>query len=129
MKVHGSNRLTLRNRRFLRSYDPPAGIDKQVVITPHFTETNLNRGAESQEQPVRDVQVSEPAQEQLENGDQRSDEHERTVVVTEPSAVPLAPSRPDVPESERVIRCSSRSNKGKTEKYGDFVTGKDIDKL
>ena len=28
IKVHGSNRLTLRNRRFVRSYDPPAGLDK-----------------------------------------------------------------------------------------------------
>ena len=33
VKVHGSNRLTLRNRRFLRSYDPPSGIDKQMVPT------------------------------------------------------------------------------------------------
>ena len=28
IKVHGSNRLTLRNRRFLRSYDPPAGFEQ-----------------------------------------------------------------------------------------------------
>ena len=28
IKVHGSNRLTLRNCRFLRSYDPPTGLDK-----------------------------------------------------------------------------------------------------
>ena len=105
------------------------------MIPPNFTETNLNTGAESQEQPVDDVQVTEPAREQLEsqvsqeNRGQRSDEHERTIGDTEPSAVPLAPSRPDVPGSERVIRCSSRSNKGRTEKYGDFVTGQDIDKL
>ena len=135
VKVHGSNRLTLRNRRFLRSYDPPAGVDRQVVMTPHFAETGLNRGAGSQEQPVRDVQVSGPVQEQLEghidddNRDQMSEGHENTDIVTEPYVVPLAPNRPDVQGSKRSVRCSSRSNKGKTEKYGDFVTGKDIDKL
>ena len=57
------------------------------------------------------------------------DEQDKTVVVTEPSDIPLAPNMPDAHRSERVIRCSSCSNKGRTDKYGDYVTGEDIDKL
>ena len=135
IKVHGSNRLTLRNRRFLRSYDPPAGLDKQVVLTPHYEETSLNKGAGSREQPVSDVQVSLPVQEQLESQvddeyrGQRNDEQEKTVVVTEPSDVPLVPIVPDVQRPERVVRCSGSSNKGRTDRYGDYITGEDIEKL
>ena len=36
------------------------------MMTPHFAETGLNRGAGSQEQPVCDVQVSGLVQEQSE---------------------------------------------------------------
>ena len=43
VKVHGSNRLTQRNRRFLRAYDPPAGL--QFRIPSAIPETSLNKGA------------------------------------------------------------------------------------
>ena len=44
VKVHGSNRLTKRNRRFLRAYDPPTG---QGLVVPSPDQTvSLNKGAE-----------------------------------------------------------------------------------
>ena len=63
------------------------------------------------------------------NRGQSNDEQEKTVVVTEPSDVPLVPVVPDVQRPERVIRCSGRSNKGRTDRYGDYITGEDIEKL
>ena len=119
VKVHGSNRLTRRNRRFLRAYDPPAGL--QFRIPSALPETSLNKGAgdvgrghvqvdDAQRQPLGDV----------------SAEDERDMPTAEENGPSVCDTNGDscAPQAEEIgLRRSARSNKGKSTRLKDFVTG------
>ena len=60
VRVHGSNRLTLRNRKFLRSYDPPASVQRQIVLSPYEQIGTLNKGAGKSVRGTASVQDTLP---------------------------------------------------------------------
>ena len=150
VKVHGSNRLTLRNRRFLRPYDPSASLGKQVIFPPHFQNTDMNKGAGKQKKSTEDVHVPLPAQEpqevvpravnpesdevgsdvqdQVLQGDRQADAGVRDgPLVAGP--MPAAVQGQVGPQPQAMVRRSSRSNKGETSRFKDFITGGDIEEL
>ena len=140
VKIHGSNRLTLRNRRFLRAYDPPASIDERLLSSPNLEDQEypMNTGAGKQTRPVDDVHFSIPGH----GGPEPR-------VVSEPNVgVPSAPisepvthdvnlavdpirpaSQVSSPEQEAGVRRSSRANKGKTSVFKDYLTEDEIGML
>ena len=54
----------MRNRRFLRAYDPPANINQRLVFSPGLEDRaySMNKGAGKQMRPVEDVHFSIPNQ-------------------------------------------------------------------
>ena len=156
VKVHGSNRLTLRNRRFLRAYDPPASINKHFTFSPSHEdqEYSMNKGAGNQSRPADDVHFSIPSDSSEHDHDRvlpreisepnvttpSAPNPEPTIHVDEPAVEPVRPvavehdppairvgSSP--PRQEAGIRRSSRATKGKTSMYKDYLTGNEIGEL
>ena len=133
VKVHGSNRLTLRNRRFLRAYDPPASIDERLLSSPNLEDQEypMNTGAGKQTRPGDDVHFSIPSY-----GGQESESSEGVpcVPISEPithdddiAADPVRPASPvSPPRREAEVRRSSRVNKGKTSMFKDYLTGDEM---
>ena len=156
VKVHGSNRLTLRNRRFLRAYDPPANINKHFIFSPSHEdqEYSMNKGAGNQSRPADDVHFSIPSDSTERDRDRvlpretsesnvtapSAPNPEPTIHVDKPAVEPVRPvtvehDPPAVrvgsspPRQEAGIRRSSRATKGKTSMYKDYLTGNEIGEL
>ena len=153
VKVHGSNRLTIRNRQFLRSYDLPANLGKQNVSSPDLQQPYMNKGAGKQKDSMEDVHVHVPPPAQgipeprevsrgsvdRVQGETSSDLENRvyqgsgqTAVQRDPLAIepgPPAVQEPVMPQPQPSVRRSSRANKGETSRYKDFVTGEDVEEL
>ena len=153
VKVHGSNRLTLRIRQFLRSYDLPANLGKQNVSSPDLQQPYMNKGAGKQKDSMEDVHVHVPPPAQgipeprevsrgsvdRDQGETSSDLENQvyegsgqTAAQRDPLAIepgPPAVQEPVIPQPQPSVRRSSRSNKGETSRYKDFVTGEDVEEL
>ena len=153
VKVHGSNRLTLRNRRFIRPYDPPAGLGKQFGFPSDLQNTDMNKGAGKQRKSTEDVHVPVPVNETLgpqelsqRNVDPRSDEVSSDMqdqvhyddgqadagtqggqAATGPRPVTAQGQVGLQPPAE--VRRSGRSNKGETSRFKDFIIGEEVEEL
>ena len=153
VKVHGSNRLTLRNRRFLRAYDPPANINQRLVFSPGLEDRaySMNKGAGKQMRPVEDVHFSIPNQ-GVSDPDivtSRDIREPSEVVPGDPSPEPIVHDAGPVggpgeqvdrerdqpavqvspPRQEAGVRRSNRINKGETNKYKDYLMGDEVEKF
>ena len=146
IRVHGSNRLTLRNRKFLRCYDPPDSVGKQIVLSPYETTNTLNKGAGKSVSVSENVQDTVPDKEPQALITNQEDDSiaipnhisGENIIETSPvKPVPVrsnvtesvVPPRSNVIQSETPLRRSSRQNKGETKKFDDYVTGEDLKKL
>jgi len=140
VKVHGSNRLTLRNRRFLRAYDPPASIDERLLSSPNLEgqEYPMNMGAGKQARPVDDVHFSIPGHGGPESrvtsessaGVPSAPISEHVTDDADPAVDPVRPaSQVSPPRQEAEVRRSSRVNKGKTNVFKDYLTGDEMGML
>ena len=143
VKVHGSNRLTRRNRRFLRAYDPPT--DQTIVVPTPDQTVSLNRGAvREMGDGSQGVQVGIPQSSVQEHDIQIRTGDDNEYLVSEPR--PILPcdneqwssqaedvTRSPIGNSDRGpgiegVRRSGRSNKGESTKFKDFLTGNEYEK-
>ena len=145
VKVHGSNRLTRRNRRFLRAYDPPTG---QTIVVPTPDQTvSLNRGAvREMGYGSQGVQVGMPQTSVQEHDVQIRTGDDNEYLVSDPRPIPCDNEQrsSQAQQAEDVIRSpignndrgpgiegvrrSGRSNKGESAKFKDFLTGNEYEK-
>ena len=130
VKVHGSNRLTKLNRRFLRAYDPPTG---QGLVVPSPDQTvSLNKGAAGKMgdgfQSVQ-VGVGMPQSSGQEHDEQIrvGDDNEQQSNHAEDIARSPIGNNNMCPGSEGV-RKSGRANKGESTRFKDFLTGTEYEK-
>ena len=138
IKIDGSNRLTRRNRRFLRaykpavSYDPVPNIamDEDEVPEPDWGARGignrskpgepLSSGPDEHVVPPGTVADSTPL---VENSSRRlQDDAGGTMPCT-----PVRSPGPIAPVLKSVIRKSERANRGKTSRFEDFITGQGLE--
>ena len=140
VRVHGSNRLTLRNRKFLRSYDPPASAGRQIVLSPYEQNNTLNKGAGKSVRDTASVQDTMPRPDPgqvIATGDneQLSNDSEQGYSDSEPSLEVQTVPNPSqqvgytLPVPEPPVRRSSRQNKGETKRFDDYITGENLEKI
>ena len=156
VKVHGSNRITRRNRKFLRAYDPSEGV--QLVIPSFNSDSSLNKGAGD---VVSDsVQVEKPHHQVYKDivptdlnrhvppVENESPIMGRNIPFVESERQPIGlevdsqPHRavqgnPVLPDdnSDRCppaatnigLRRSTRANRGESSKFKDFLTGSEYE--
>ena len=140
VKVNGSNRLTKRNRRFLRVYEPA------FPVTADFKPID-DEPSEQGDIPASDWGARVP----LPNSSDPVDvdyapapvlrDNERQAVYTQQESEPvnniprvspetvvnMSPEEPAQREPVIPVRRSTRATKGQTSKFEDFVTGQDFD--
>ena len=142
VKIDGSNRLTRRNRRFLRAYKPAVSYDPvpHVAIGEDIGEAPGSdwgaRGVVTRSQasgPLSSAPGESVVPPMIVDDDsallEDSNSGSRDVVdEAEPSVdVPVVSPRRTVPVSETIVRKSGRANKGKTLRYEDYVVGQELD--
>ena len=139
IKVDGSNRLTRRNRRFLRAYKPAVSydlvpnvnMDEDEIPEPDWGARGVgNRSKPSEplssgpgEHVVPPAVVSDSLP-SLENSSRRLQDDNAG------ETMPCIPDRspgPTVPVSKTVVRKSARANRGKTSRFEDFITGQGLE--
>ena len=129
--MSGSNRLTRRNRKFLRAYEP--GLENKLnVRNDKYARTPLvsDWGAEGYIPSSSDM-VDVPQQPVLREDDgqiteqQHVDERDHVTPGTEVSKDDIV-SRT---EPVTIPRRSARSSKGKTSKFDDYVTGQGVEDI
>ena len=128
VKVSGSNRLTRRNRRFLRAYTPAATQERMIVPVEQRDEKDKDAesawGARDHVLPSSDSTSPTDSSQMLPLTSQepilsKSQDHSKA------SVQPLASS-----QSQGVsLRRSSRSTKGKTTRFDDCITGEEMEAL
>ena len=142
VKIDGSNRLTRRNRRFLRAYKPAVSYDP----VPHVAIDEDIGEAPGSDWGARDVVTRSQASGPLSSAPgesvvppmivdddsallEDSNSGSRDVVdEAEPSVdVPVVSPRRTVPVSETIVRKSGRANKGKTLRFEDYIVGQELD--
>ena len=154
VKVSGSNRLTRRNRKFLRMYEP--ALTKDNLIVPEDNNTNVNEkepesawGARRIISPLPDSVSDRRGFKPNATDNARrippSDATENVqllpnldVNVDRRIVIPNASEsnsrtvniRPTVTPQESVgLRRSSRVNEGTTSRFKDYITGDDMEAL
>ena len=139
VKLEGSRRLTIRNRKFLRKFNPytPPGWAKQTDAAGPVTSPPQAPTPDAPPRPVSPPAVrpvSPPAVEppaiptQIENPQLQEDQG-RDVEVNNPPVQEPPPAQPAVQSPERATpppRRSSRKNKGKTTKFQDYVGDEEL---
>ena len=128
VKVSGSNRLTRRNRRFLRAYTPAATQERMIVPAEQWDERGRDIesawGARDQVLPSSDSIFPTDRSQVLPVTDQEPTPH-LSQDYDQPSVQPAVPN-----QTQSIgLRRSSRSTRGKTTRFDDCVTGEELEAL
>lgn len=142
VKVSGSNRLTRRNRRFLRAYVP--ALEQEESRVPHRQDMEMEceldsawgargQSADSNTGPGGALTDVVPGTQDTTSLDGKGDSHDSHGVDLDSSlgGRGLETVQSDTSsQSQNVgLRRSTQASKGKTSQYKDCITGSELDEI
>ena len=132
IRVDGSNRLTRRNRRFLRAYKPAVSydplpnvtVDEDVLPEPDWGARGVNSGSKPLSSSPGEHIVPPGVED---DGFPLMEDSGRSLQEDSVPSNPVASPRPNKSVPRAAVRKSERASRGKTSRFDDFITGQGLE--
>ena len=130
--MDGSNRLTRRNRRFLRAYKPAVSydplpnvtVDEDVLPEPDWGARGVNSGSKPLSSSPGEHIVPPGVED---DGFPLMEDSGRSLQEDSVPSNPVASPRPNKSVPRAAVRKSERASRGKTSRFDDFITGQGLE--